>query len=56
MHDHAPAGIRGAGSRRLLAISLAIFYLFGLIYRRLMRHLPQEKRLKFTWRRVQNLS
>ena len=24
MHDHAPAGIRGAGNRRLLAISLAI--------------------------------
>src|SRR6478735_9679628 len=24
MHDHAPTGIRGAGNRRLLAISLAI--------------------------------
>src|SRR5215207_903395 len=24
MHDHAPTGIRGAGNRRLLGISLAI--------------------------------
>ena len=37
-------------------ISLVIFYALGLIYRRLMRHLPQQARVKFTWRRVQGLS
>lgn len=35
-----------------LLISLAIFYLFGLIYRRLMRHMPQAARMKFTKRRI----
>ena len=35
-----------------LVISLAIFYLFGLIYRRLMRHMPQAARMKFTMRRI----
>ena len=46
----------GVAAGYFLVISFAIFYLFGLIYRRLMRHLPQERRLKFTWRRVQGLS
>ncbi|MHB1111009.1 MAG: ABC transporter permease subunit [Devosia sp.] len=30
-----------------LMISLAIFFVFGLIYRRLMRHMPQAPRLRF---------
>ncbi len=34
-----------------LAISLAIFYAFGLIYRRLMRHLPEIVPMKFNLRR-----
>ena len=55
-HDYNVFLHFGVAAGYFLAISLAIFYLFGLIYRRLMRHLPQEKRLKFTWRRVQNLS
>jgi His/Glu/Gln/Arg/opine family amino acid ABC transporter permease subunit len=33
-----------------LAISLAIFIVFGLIYRRLTRHLPEPPRLRFTSR------
>jgi polar amino acid transport system permease protein len=33
-----------------LAISLAIFMVFGLIYRRLMRHLPRPPKLHFTSR------
>ncbi len=33
-----------------LAISLAIFFVFGVIYRRLMRHLPQPPRLRFASR------
>jgi polar amino acid transport system permease protein len=55
-HDYNVFLHFGVAAGYFLAISLAIFYLFGLVYRRLMRHLPQEKRLKFTWRRVQNLS
>ena len=35
-----------------LAISLAIFYVFGLVYRRLMRHLPQAAPLRFSFRRL----
>ena len=35
-----------------LVISLAIFALFGLIYRRLMRHMPGAARMKFTMRRI----
>lgn len=35
-----------------LAISLAIFFVFGLIYRRLMRHMPQAPRLRFSLRRL----
>jgi len=46
----------GVAALYFLAISLLIFYLFGLIYRRLMRHMPQTARLKFSWRRVQGLS
>ncbi|MEO7221986.1 MAG: ABC transporter permease subunit [Devosia sp.] len=34
-----------------LAISLAIFYASGLIYRRMMRHMPGAARMKFTLRR-----
>jgi polar amino acid transport system permease protein len=30
-----------------LAISLCIFFVFGLIYRRLMRHMPQQPRIRF---------
>jgi His/Glu/Gln/Arg/opine family amino acid ABC transporter permease subunit len=30
-----------------LAISLAIFFVFGLIYRRLMRHMPEAPRMRF---------
>jgi His/Glu/Gln/Arg/opine family amino acid ABC transporter permease subunit len=30
-----------------LAISVAIFFVFGLIYRRLMRHMPQSPRVRF---------
>jgi polar amino acid transport system permease protein len=33
-----------------LAISLAIFTVFGMIYRRLMRHLPRPPRLRFSSR------
>jgi His/Glu/Gln/Arg/opine family amino acid ABC transporter permease subunit len=46
----------GVAAGYFLVISLVIFYLFGLIYRRLMRHMPQDAKLKFSWRRVQNLS
>ena len=46
----------GTAALYFLVISLAIFYLFGLIYRRLMRHMPQQAKLKFSWRRVQGLS
>ena len=35
-----------------LAISLAIFYAFGLIYRRLMRHLPEATRMQFSFSRL----
>jgi polar amino acid transport system permease protein len=35
-----------------LAISLVIFYAFGLVYRRLMRHLPQAAPLRFSFRRL----
>jgi polar amino acid transport system permease protein len=46
----------GTAALYFLVISLVIFYLFGLIYRRLMRHMPQQQRIKFSWRRVQGLS
>lgn len=46
----------GMAAAYFLVISLVIFYALGLIYRRLMRHLPQQARVKFTWRRVQGLS
>ncbi|MEO8756725.1 MAG: ABC transporter permease subunit [Devosia sp.] len=41
----------GVAALYFLAISLLIFYLFGLIYRRLMRHMPQA-RMKFSLRRI----
>jgi polar amino acid transport system permease protein len=46
----------GVAALYFLVISLLIFYLFGLIYQRLMRHMPQERKIRFSWRRVQNLS
>lgn len=30
-----------------LAVSLVVFFIFGLIYRRLMRHMPSQPRLRF---------
>jgi ABC-type arginine/histidine transport system permease subunit len=30
-----------------LAVSLCIFFVFGLVYRRLMRHMPQAARMRF---------
>jgi polar amino acid transport system permease protein len=30
-----------------LAISICLFFVFGLIYRRLMRHMPQQPRIRF---------
>ena len=33
-----------------LAISICIFFVFGLIYRRLMRHMPQAPKLKWSSR------
>ncbi len=35
-----------------LVISLAIFHVFGLVYTRLMRHMPQAARLRFSFRRL----
>jgi polar amino acid transport system permease protein len=35
-----------------LAISLAIFFVFGLIYRRLMRHMPGAVPMSFSFKRV----
>ena len=55
-HDYNVFLHFGTAALYFLVISLVIFYLFGLIYRRLMRHMPQEKKIKFSWRRVQGLS
>ena len=36
-----------------LAVSLVVFFLFGLVYRRLIRHMPAAPRLRFVpswWR------
>jgi polar amino acid transport system permease protein len=41
----------GVAALYFLAISLAIFYLFGLVYRRLMRHLPRAT-MSFSFRRL----
>lgn len=30
-----------------LAVSLVVFFIFGLIYRRLMRHMPSQPRMRF---------
>jgi polar amino acid transport system permease protein len=46
----------GVAALYFLVISLLIFYLFGLIYQRMMRHMPQERKIRFSWRRVQNLT
>lgn len=35
-----------------LAISLAVFWLFGLIYRRLMRHMPGAMPMTFSFKRM----
>jgi His/Glu/Gln/Arg/opine family amino acid ABC transporter permease subunit len=35
-----------------LVISLAVFYLFGLIYRRMMRHMPGAAPMKFSFKRM----
>ena len=42
----------GVAAGYFLGISLVIFVLFGLIYRRLMRHLPGAVPLRFNMRRV----
>ncbi|MEP7239599.1 MAG: ABC transporter permease subunit [Devosia sp.] len=42
----------GVAAGYFLAISLAIFFLFGLIYRRLMRHMPQQATMRFSWQRL----
>ena len=55
-HDYNVFLHFGTAALYFLVISLAIFYLFGLIYRRLMRHMPQQQTVKFSWRRVQGLS
>jgi polar amino acid transport system permease protein len=30
-----------------LAVSLVVFFLFGLVYQRLMRHMPAPPRMRF---------
>jgi His/Glu/Gln/Arg/opine family amino acid ABC transporter permease subunit len=55
-HDYNVFLHFGTAALYFFVISLLIFYLFGLIYRRLMRHMPQQQRVKFSWRRVQGLS
>jgi polar amino acid transport system permease protein len=39
----------GAAALYFLAISLAIFYVAGRVYRRLMRHLPEARPMRFSW-------
>jgi polar amino acid transport system permease protein len=51
-HDYNVFLHFGTAAFYFLVISLAIFFLFGLIYRRLMRHMPQIVPLKFSLRRV----
>ena len=55
-HDYNVFLHFGVAALYFLVISLAIFYLCGLIYRRLMRHMPQGQKIRFSWRRVQGLS
>lgn len=55
-HDYNVFLHFGVAAGYFLVISLAIFYVCGLIYRRLMRHMPQEQKLRFSWRRVQGLA
>jgi His/Glu/Gln/Arg/opine family amino acid ABC transporter permease subunit len=42
----------GVAAGYFLAISLALFYLLSLIYRRLMRHMPQRAVVRFNGQRV----
>lgn len=42
----------GVAALWFLAISLAIFFVFGLIYRRLMRHMPRSAPMRFSLRRL----
>jgi His/Glu/Gln/Arg/opine family amino acid ABC transporter permease subunit len=35
-----------------LCISLAVFFVFGLIYRRMMRHMPGAAAMKFSFKRI----
>jgi len=51
-HDYNVFLHFGVAALYFLVISLIIFYLFGLIYRRLMRHMPQAAPLKFNLRRM----
>src|SRR5690606_2526522 len=41
-----------AAALYFLAISLAIFYVFGLIYRRMMRHIPRAMPMAFSFKRM----
>jgi len=42
----------GVAAGYFLVISLVLFYGLGLIYRRLMRHMPRQAVVKFSWQRV----
>ena len=42
----------GVAAGYFLVISLVLFYGLGLIYRRLMRHMPRQAVAKFSWQRV----
>lgn len=42
----------GVAALWFLAISLCIFFIFGLVYRRLMRHMPRPAPMRFSLRRL----
>lgn len=42
----------GVAAGYFLVISLAIFFVFGLIYRRLMRHMPRRAAMRLNWQRL----
>jgi len=42
----------GVAAGYFLVISLALFYLLSLVYRRLMRHMPRRAVVRFNWQRV----
>jgi polar amino acid transport system permease protein len=42
----------GVAAGYFLVISLALFYACSMIYRRLMRHMPQRAVVRFNWQRV----